>query len=237
MTNLLTGNQKVGDIVASLPEAITVFKKYNIDFCCGGHKTLSEAVKQQGVEEKAVLTELSNLSTSSSERHVHLDWRTAPLTELVNHIIDTHHTFIKKEFPIINELTEKIMSVHGSSHKELVRVDHLFRLLRKDLEAHLETEEKILFPLILEYDKSPSQQKFEKMLTVINELENEHELAGNILKELRQITNQYTAPPEGCTSYRMAYRKLEEMEDDIFRHIHLENNILHPRIAGLKLPV
>ncbi len=122
------------------------------------------------------------------------------------------------------------MRVHGINHNVLFRVHKLFSMLKTELEQHLLKEEQILFPLIKEYDINPSVNQLQKINEVINETEEEHEGAGDILKELRKITNDFKVPNDGCNTYVIAFKIIEELESDLFQHIHLENNILFKRM-------
>ncbi len=233
MENKFAGIQAVGQIVAEFPQAAEVFKEYGIDFCCGGDKTLTTAVKELHLNESNILDKLNQAYVTMKTQHNEVrdvDWREQSLTHLVDHIINTHHLYLQREMPQISEYVTKILRVHGVVHSELTKVHKLFHLLKLELEQHLIKEEVLLFPLIKEYDKKPTSQMLEKIKIMTNDIENEHEQAGDIIKELRKITSQYALPADACTSFRLAYQKLEEMESDIFQHIHLENNILHPRL-------
>lgn len=126
------------------------------------------------------------------------------------------------------------MRVHGGNHSELSKVHKLFHTVKMELEAHLIEEETIQYPAIKEYLRSNSEVDLDKAINIINQLQDEHTGAGDILKELRKVTNDYKAPSDGCNTYKLTYAKLEEMESDIFQHIHLENNILFPRLSELK---
>jgi len=233
MNNKFTGRQAVGNIVAEFPQAAEIFKEYRIDFCCGGDKMLTAVVKELNLDENSILNKLNQTYVTMANQHnkiEEIDWREQSLTDLVDHIINTHHLYLQREMPQISDYVTKILRVHGVAHSELTKVHKLFHLLKLELEQHLIKEEEILFPLIKEYEKKPTNQNLEKIQSVTNDIENEHEQAGDIIKELRKITNQYVLPADACTSFRLAYQKLEEMESDIFQHIHLENNILHPRL-------
>ena len=235
MENKFTGIQAVGQIVAEFPQAAEIFKEYRIDFCCGGDKTLTAAVKELNLNENNIINKLNQAYVTMKNQQSEfgeIDWREQSLTHLVDHIINTHHLYLHREMPQISEYVTKILRVHGVAHSELTRVHKLFHLLKLELEQHLIKEEEILFPLIKQYEKKPTNQMLEQIKTVTNDIESEHEQAGDIIKELRNITNQYALPADACASFRLAYQKLEEMESDLFQHIHLENNILHPRLLS-----
>lgn len=234
--SIFNGDQKIGDIVAKFPNAADILKKYRIDFCCGGDRLLSEAIKEQGVNEVKLLEEI-NTSYGIFKNNISLkdrNWLEAPLDELVEQIINVHHAYLYENLPRISELTTKILRVHGEKHPELSKVHQLFHTIKMELDAHLIEEETVQYPAIKAYSISNNEADLVKAIGIIEKLQDEHTGAGNILKELRDITNDYKVPAGACTTYRLTYSKLEEMESDIFQHIHLENNILFPRLHSLK---
>jgi regulator of cell morphogenesis and NO signaling len=227
-------SQKIGEIVTKFPKAADILKEYRIDFCCGGDRPLLTAIKEQGLSEPEILDKINNLyekfkNVSAEDRN----WVEAPFGELVDHIVNTHHAYLGVELPRISELTAKILRVHGEHHPELSKVYKLFHSLKMELEEHLIKEETIQYPAIKEYEEKNTESALEKAVKITKELEDEHTGAGDILKELRKVTNDFTAPEDGCNTYRLTYAKLEELEADTFQHIHLENNILFPRLMEL----
>ncbi len=234
--SIFNSNQKIGDIVAKFPNAADIFKKYKIDFCCGGDRLLSTAIKEQGVSEEEVLERI-NTSYEMFKNNISLknrNWVEVPLDELVDQILNVHHAYLYENLPKISELTTKILRVHGEKHPKLSRVHKLFHIIKMELEAHLIEEETIQYPAIREYLINNREIDLNKAINIVEQLQDEHTGAGNILKELRKITNDYEVPANACTTYRLTYNKLEEMESDLFQHIHLENNILFPRLYKLK---
>jgi regulator of cell morphogenesis and NO signaling len=215
-----------------LPRAGEILKQYKIDYCCGGHRLLSEAVEEKQLNGKEILSKLEEAQHAAvaQTQGKNIDWRTAPLTELVDYIIDTHHSFLNRELPRLSELTTAILRAHGLSHQELSRVHKLFHGLKTELEQHMIKEEEVLFPLVKDYDKTKSMMALNRAVTVVSELEDEHENAGGVLHELRDITTEYAIPGDICPTFCTTYEKLTELESDLFQHIHLENNILHPRL-------
>lgn len=235
MKYVFSSNDKIGDIVVRLPKASEIFKEFQIDFCCGGHRPLIEAIKENGLEEEAVLAKLQEAYEEVKDlKDENIDWTQASFSDLIDHIVNTHHAFLYRELPKLSELTRKIYRVHGAGHSELADVYKLFHTLKMELEEHLIKEEEIVFPLIKQYEANPSDELLDKALVAIEELEGEHEGAGDILKELRKVTNNYQVPEDGCASYELTFRGIEMVESDTFQHIHLENNIMFPRLAALK---
>lgn len=222
----ITTTQKVGDIVTLMPKASDVFKQYNIDFCCGGDRPLGDVLKEQGLNEQEVLLALEKAFEETKAVTNQVDFKNMKYSALIDYIINTHHVLVRRLLPEISAYTTKIMSVHGANHDELFKVHTLFHTLKMELEQHLIKEEEILFPLIKEYEENPSDELMTRIQKVMKETEDEHDTAGDVLKELRKITNNYTVPQDGCNTYLVTFDKLQELESDLFQHIHLENNIL-----------
>ena len=224
-------SDSIGYIAANFPKAMDIFKEYNIDFCCGGNRPLIEALEESKLNEAVIMKRLeeayNNLLIIEDEN---IDFNIMSYTDLIDHVINTHHAYLQSELPKVYELTTKILRVHGGNHKELTKVHRLFANLKMELEEHLIKEEEIEFPLIKKYELNPSIELLEEVVSVIEELESEHEGAGDILKELRKITNGYKIPADVCNTFMFTYQKLQEIEVDTFQHIHLENNILFSKL-------
>lgn len=229
-------NNKIGDIVIHFPASAEILKEYEIDFCCGGDRKLGTAINELNLNENEIITRI-NRSYDEYVRNTHkndIDWTSAPIMNLVNHILNRYHAYLYMNLPKISDLTTKIYKVHGLNHPELAEVHKLFHMLKMELEAHTIKEETVQYPAIERFVRSNSKPDLDKAIQVITELNDEHVGAGSILKKLRKVTNNYTVPEDGCTTYYLAYEKLQELESDTFEHIHLENNILFPRLFKLQ---
>jgi len=231
MNAVFSSSDKIGDIVARFPKAGQIFTKYGIDFCCGGHRSLSEAIIEQSLEEKEVLERLEKgYQGTIGQALTDIDWRQAPTINLLDHIINTHHVFLRRELPQLSKLTTTILRVHSASHGDvLAKVHRLFHTLKLEVDQHLIQEEEIVFPLLKEYAEKPDPGQLEKIADLNGGLIEVHEGAGDILKELRNVTDHYTLPEGACRTYMMTFTNLEGLESDLFQHIHLENNLLFPR--------
>lgn len=232
MTQFNAG-QKIGDIVTRFPKAADIFKEYRIDFCCGGERILRDVLQREGHNETEILGRINDLYAElKNMRDTEQDWSQEESGPLSDYVVNTHHAYLNAELPRISELITMILRVHGESHPELKAVHRLFHHLKLELEQHLIKEEAIEFPLMKEQETKPSANIQKEIRRIIQELKAEHDGAGDILKELRTITNDFAVPADACNSYRITYQKLEELESDIFQHVHLENNILFPRYLG-----
>jgi len=213
--------------------ASDIFKQNRIDFCCGDNRPLIDAIRENNFDESEVLKKLNEAFIANEKiKKEGRDFREMSPGELIEYIENTHHVYVKKTLPELSELTIKIMRVHGANHEVLFRVHKLFSILKAELEQHLIKEEESLFPLIRQYGSNPGTELLARINKVIGELEAEHEGAGNILKELRKITEDYSVPKDGCSTYVATFDKIKELEADLFQHIHLENNILFKKTGN-----
>jgi regulator of cell morphogenesis and NO signaling len=236
---MINSTMTVREVAVAMPESTRLFETLKIDYCCGGSLPLNEACASIGV----IVTDLMGMleAVSQSERgDGPTDFQKLPLTELIAHILDTHHVFTKQEMARLQQLTKKVISAHGENHPELNKVGPLFDQLCADLEPHMFKEERILFPYILALanagaDNQPAPfAPFGSVNNPIRMMMMEHDTAGEILGELRTVTSDYTTPADVCISYRTLYEALEAFEKDLHQHIHLENNILFPRAIELE---
>lgn len=225
----------VREFAVQVPQAVRLFEKLGIDYCCGGGKPLTEACTQAQLPVNEVLRQLEE---SAKTIAVESDWSKASLSEVMDYIVTKHHTFVKQELPRLEQLLKKVASKHSEKHPELKQVQDIFYCLRDELTSHLMKEETVLFPYVKELEQSGNKRRpsscFGTVRNPIHMMEIEHDSAGDALKELRKITAGYVAPEEGCFSYQTLYQGFAEFEADLHQHIHMENNILHPRAIELE---
>lgn len=222
----------IGEIVTQYPATSNLFKQHRIDFCCGGNRALSEVLTEKGMDIEAFMRELEQEIHQAEERNASdQDWSTAELSRLIDHIVGRHHAYLNQELPLLSQFTTKIFRVHGEHHPELGELHKLFHQLKAELEQHLIKEEEILFPLIKEAERTGDPSQYARAKAAIQQLEAEHSAAGDLLKQMRELTGEYALPEDACRTYTLTFHKLAEMESDLFQHIHLENNILFPRVG------
>ena len=240
ITKRITGESEetLGQIAAKDLRKAQVFKKYGLDFCCGGKKTVKEACAEKGLDVTKVEQELQQADIILASRPLpYSDWS---LDFLADYIVNTHHSYVTKSLPDITSYAEKVMKVHGNNHQELLRINQLVQDVNAELTSHMVKEEKVLFPYIKELvaaknNTSPLHAAhFGTVQNPINMMEMEHEMVGKNLDEIRVLTNNYLLPEDACASYSLLYRLLDEFEDDLHLHIHLENNILFPKALEIE---
>ncbi|MGO1371296.1 MAG: iron-sulfur cluster repair di-iron protein [Senegalia sp. (in: firmicutes)] len=232
MEKIINKDMRIGQIATIFPGATNIFMNYEIDFCCGGDRALSIAIDEKDVDEKELLDRLnSEYEKMKDEIESSDNFKEKTMAEQIDYVVNKHHTFMKEEMPITEGLLSKILKVHYVSHgRELSKLHKLFNSLKAEIEEHLIKEEELLFPMIKKYENDPTQENRKKALKVLEETESEHEAAGDILKEMRKLTDGYKLPSDGCRTYEITFEKIEAIEKDLFEHIHLENNILFERL-------
>jgi regulator of cell morphogenesis and NO signaling len=235
-----TQEETLGEIVAKDLRKAEVFKKYGLDFCCGGKKTVKEACAEKGLDVTKVEQELQNSDkTVSTARPLpYNDWN---LDFLADYIVNTHHSYVKKTIPDVRSYAEKVAKVHGAHHPELLQINKLAQEVCDEMSAHMVKEETVLFPyvkqLVVSKNSGNGKVKFGNLETVetpINMMEMEHEVVGNNMDKIREISNNYALPEDACGSYAYLFKTLDEFENDLHIHVHLENNILFPKALELE---
>ena len=228
----------VRELAVTLPGATRVFEKLGIDYCCGGNRTLADACVNAKVPVEQVVNSLAQAESAALAPEEFYDWQAASMTMLINHIVETHHTYTKDELPRIEKLMHKVAAVHGGQHPELLTLKQLFLNLKEELEPHLMKEEQVLFPYLTRLEAALLNQGavplscFGTVQNPIRMMGVEHDTAGDLLKEMRATAQDYAVPPEACMSYQALYEAFLELEADLHQHIHLENNILFPKAVA-----
>jgi len=237
---MINSETTVREVALMVPESTRLFEKLKIDYCCGGNQALAEACASAGVAVDNVMEMLAGVTQTNSSDDVSLVFQNASLPELITHILDTHHVFTKSEMDRIQSLADKVLAAHGGNHPELVHLDELITRLCADLKPHMFKEEQILFPYIVAMAEAADQKRtvpFAPFGTVNNPIRmmmREHDAAGELLRELRALTSDYRVPVDACISYQTLYQALENFEQDLHQHIHLENNLIFPRALELE---
>lgn len=222
----------VKDIVNIFPQSSDLFKRNRLDFCCGGNRPLSEAALEQNLDVPELMNQLEELYKKHNGTAENMEvWTDTDSEELIEHIKNKYHRELEEELKMLSPYVTKVAKVHGERHDELLKVNELFYELKKELLEHTAKEEATVFPLLLELESADDEKRAE-IIAEIEELEKEHDHAGSILKQLREITEDFNPPIDACGTYRLVYKRLEALESHTFMHVHLENNILFPRFIA-----
>ena len=221
----------VGDIVANDFRTSSIFKNAGIDFCCGGKQSLVDACSEKGLNANKLESDLQKVMNEPASPGTNFkEWEPGFLCD---YIVNTHHKFVSKKMPELVFYTDKIATVHGDHHPELVEVANLFAQINTELLQHLEKEETVFFPAIKEVSATGSSKAKETIKSEIKRLSGEHDFAGGAMDEINKITSGYKLPVDACNTYRVTFQLLEQFEDDLHIHVHLENNILFSKALEL----
>jgi regulator of cell morphogenesis and NO signaling len=231
-------NQIIGELVAQDYRAATVFKKYGIDFCCQGNRTINDACEAKQIDEKLVVSDLNALIHSQSE--IVTDYKSWPIDLLADYIEKKHHRYVQEKTLEIQPYLDKICKVHGEHHPELFEIKDEFNASAAELAIHMKKEELVLFPFIRKMVKAKQNNStldaphFGTIQNPIQMMMNEHTNEGDRFRKIEELSSNYTAPPDACNTYRVTFALLKEFEQDLHLHIHLENNILFPKAIELE---
>ncbi len=223
--------ETVGMLVAAKPLRAAVFDRFGIDYCCGGKQTLDDVCMKFGISAAEVIAALEENDIRTAADTGVDTWLDASLTELVDHIQQTHHAYLKAELPRLQELADKVARVHGVKEPRLIEVASVFSAMRQEIEQHTNKEDLVLFPFIRQLDQKNGVPKtpFGTVVNPVRCMEAEHNEAGEALMKLRELTDQYTAPEDACNSWRALVVGLVHLDQDLRSHIHKENTILFPK--------
>lgn len=227
----------IGEIVATDFRTAAIFKNYGIDFCCKGGRTIEDACENKKINPELIYEEIENLPKNDGGS---IDFNSWPLDLLADYVEKTHHRYVDEKTPVIQAFLDKLCKVHGDRHPELFQIRDLFNDSAKDLAAHLRKEELILFPFIKSMVKAQidgsaiPQPHFGTVENPVNMMMHEHTVEGERLRKIAELSDEYTPPADACNTYRVTFAMLQDFENDLHKHIHLENNILFPKSIKLE---
>jgi len=237
MQESATGNKTIGEIVAADFRTAKVFENHGIDFCCGGKVALAATCTEKGLDLAAITGELVAVQNEPAERSQ--NYASWALPFLADYIVNTHHVYLKENDEQIAAYARKIAGVHGAHHPEVIRIADIFEKIATDMAAHLREEEEVFFPAIKRGDaariagNTPDAEDRETIRVSLLKLQREHEEIGDAVHTIRHLSKEYAVPGDVCNTFMVTYQKLKEFEDDLHKHVHLENNILFPKAAEI----
>ncbi|MBP7929745.1 MAG: iron-sulfur cluster repair di-iron protein [Acidimicrobiia bacterium] len=227
----MTTDLTLAAIVDANPLTTRILERHQLDYCCGGQRTLQQACDELGLDADTIIIELESLDAAQPA-----DWTSLSPAQLVDRIEATHHRYLHEELPRLAALAHKVAGVHGWRHPELNELHTAYLALEQDLKPHLMKEERVLFPMIRELDAATAAPAFHcgSLRNPISMMLIEHDRAGELLAQLRGLSNGYLVPDDACASYKALFVGLEELEADTHLHVHIENNVLFPAVLGLE---
>lgn len=237
----VSGETKVREIVLSNPAATRVLEAAGVDYCCGGNKSLHDACLHANVSSEEILKRLRENSEQVSPADT--NWVSAALAELTRHIREKHHRYVRESIPRVQALAAKVKSKHGPKHPELAEIESLFTRVGQEMIMHMQKEEQVLFPYIDAMEKAAQGQGtveppfFRTVKNPVHTMMQEHDAAGELVKQIRKASSEYAPPSDACPSFQALYRDLQKFETDLHQHVHLENNILFPRAVEMETKI
>lgn len=230
-------SKTVAEFVTENIKTADVFKKHGIDFCCGGGVTIKEACKKNAVDFDTLITELNLVESTNSFLNDYNKWE---LDFLIDFIQNTHHKYVDENLTLLKQYVDKVAQAHGDNHPEIFEIQELIHVVSDELTTHMKKEELLLFPFIKKLVRAKREHTkiekpyFDSVNNPIQMMEEDHDHAGDIFKRISELTNKYKTPEGACNTFKALYAKLEEFEDDLHQHVHLENNILFPKARKLE---
>lgn len=227
----------IGEMVSEDFRTAAIFKKHGIDFCCRGGRTIEEACENKSTDKEQVYKDLENLPSGTEAS---IDYKSWPLDLLTEYVEKIHHVYVEEKTPVLVAFLDKLCKVHGERHPELYEINNLFNQTAQELSAHLKKEEHILFPFIKEMANSKRNgtkidyPPFGSVENPVHMMEHEHTAVGDRFAKIAELTNNYTPPADACNTYKVTYAMLQDFENDLHTHIHIENNILFPKSIQLE---
>jgi len=224
-------SKTLAQIVTNNHKAASIFEKHHLDFCCKGKRTLEQACSESDIKIEEVIEQLEKVGETNGSK---TNYNELSLAQLSEHIVSTHHNYVKNEMPALLGYLQKVASKHGDRHPEMNKVFQIFGAVKEEMEFHMQKEEMVLFPRIKDIENQIQEGKkvvinSSYLQSPINMMEQEHDHAGSMLAEIRNLTNNYTPPADACTTYQLSFASLQAFELDLHHHVHLENNILFPK--------
>ncbi|MCJ7935664.1 MAG: iron-sulfur cluster repair di-iron protein [Chryseobacterium sp.] len=227
----------IGNIVAEDFRTAAIFKRHGIDFCCKGGRTIEEACYNKKLDPEKIYDELESLPKNEAGS---IDFSSWPLDLLADYIEKTHHRYVEEKTPVLQAFLNKLCKVHGERHPELFEINTLFNESAHDLAAHMKKEELILFPFVRNMVKAKISGTvlpypvFGTVENPVNMMQHEHTVEGDRFRKIAAITDEYLPPADACNTYKVAFAMLQDFENDLHKHIHLENNILFPKAIRME---
>jgi regulator of cell morphogenesis and NO signaling len=236
-TTVNTSDKTIGEIVAADFRTAKIFETHGIDFCCGGKVALGDVCAEKGLDLAAITGKLEAVKNEPVERSQ--NYASWALPFLADYIVNTHHVYLKENDDQIAAYARKIADVHGAHHPEVIQIADIFNKIATDMAVHLKEEEDVFFPAVKRVDAAritnltPDAKDRETIRESLLKLQREHEEIGDAVHTIRHLSKEYAIPDDVCNTFMVTYQKLKEFEDDLHKHVHLENNILFPKAAEL----
>lgn len=222
---MITNESIVAEIVTDIPLSADIFRKYGIDFCCGSNISINEAVKNKKVDAETLIDEINELP-NHDQGNINAKYLDAP--SLIQYIQSRYHETMREEFKNLSPYVTKVAKVHGPNHPFLIQLQDLYRQYRDGMLEHMAQEDEHDFPALIKLSRG---EQVDHSSDIIQSLVDDHTQTGQLLEDMRELTNQYQPPSEACQTWRLVYHRLENLERETHEHVHLENHVLFNKFS------
>lgn len=222
---MITNESIVAEIVTDIPLSADIFRKYGIDFCCGGNMSINEAVKNKKVDAETLIDEINELP-NHNQGNINVKYLDA--ASLIQYIQSRYHETMREEFKNLSPYVTKIAKAHGPNHPFLIQLQDLYRQYRDGMLEHMAQEDEHDFPALIKLSRG---EQVDHSSDIIQSLVDDHTQTGQLLEDMRELTSQYQPPSEACQTWRLVYHRLENLERETHEHVHLENHVLFNKFS------
>ena len=217
----------VADVVTDFPKSADIFRNEGIDFCCGGQESIASAVNHKpNIDLNSLLNKLNHIDNTESNSTINPKFLN--VESLIQYIQSAYHETLKEEFKNLTPYVTKLAKVHGPSHPYLLKLQDLYREFRDSMLDHIRKEDEEDFPKLIQYSQG---QDVQNIKIILEDLINDHEDTGQLLKVMNQLTSDYQAPEEACGTWKLVYQRLQNIERQTHQHVHLENHVLFKKVS------
>lgn len=222
---MITNESIVAEIVTDIPLSADIFRKYGIDFCCGGNISINEAVKNKKVDAETLIDEINELP-NHDQGNINVKYLDAP--SLIQYIQSRYHETMREEFKNLSPYVTKVAKVHGPNHPFLIQLQDLYRQYRDGMLEHMAQEDEHDFPALIKLSRG---EQVDHSSDIIQSLVDDHTQTGQLLEDMRELTSQYQPPSEACQTWSLVYHRLMNLERETHEHVHLENHVLFNKFS------
>lgn len=217
----------VADVVTDFPKSADIFRNAGIDFCCGGQESIASAVNHKpNIDLNSLLNKLNHID--NTEGNSTINPKFLNVESLIQYIQSAYHETLKEEFKNLTPYVTKLAKVHSPSHPYLLKLQDLYREFRDSMLDHIRKEDEEDFPKLIQYSQG---QDVLNIKIILEDLINDHEDTGQLLKVMNQLTSDYQAPEEACGTWKLVYQRLQNIEHQTHQHVHLENHVLFKKVS------
>lgn len=231
-------SETLGQIAIADHRYALVLTKYLLDYSFNGKQTLKEACEEKNVPLDQVEYDLRAVHLQPRKYNLNYDgWA---LDYLADFILSNHHQFVRKSLLLLTEEFHNISDAVQLEYPFITTAGEIFQRVATDMSAYLIEEEQVVFPYIRFLVQAKKSNFSSSFLPVgcmehrIAIMELEQKIVGENIEFIRSLCNNYTLPDGSPPSCALLYQWLNDFDNDLQQHVHLEHNILFPKAIKLE---